>query len=70
MIGFVTKTYYVISSMSIVSILIKFEVKLEPSCSKILQHHCKFDTFYFLNLYITDANVMNVMESMTITKYI
>ena len=41
-IGFVTKTYYVISSMSIVSILIN-EVKFEPSCSRILQHHCKFD---------------------------
>ena len=34
-IGFVTKAYYVKSSMSIVSILIKFEVKFEPSSSKI-----------------------------------
>ena len=69
-IGFVTKTYYVKSSMSIVSILIKFEVKFEPSSSKILQHHCKFDECFFLNLYITDANVINITKSMTITKFI
>ena len=69
-IGFVTKTYYVKSSMSIVSILIKFEVKFEPSSSTILQHHCKFDKFYLLNLYIIDANVINVTKSMTTTKFI
>ena len=72
-IGFDTKTYYMImkSSMSIVSTLIKFEVKFEPSSSKILQHHCKFDKFYFLNLYITSgANMINVMKSMTTTKFI
>ena len=71
-IGFDTKTYYMKSSMSIVSTLIKFEVNLEPSSSKILQHHCKFDKIYFLKiLYImSGANMINITKSMTTTKFI
>ena len=53
-IGFDTKTYYMKSSMSIVSTLIQFEVKFEPSSSKILQHHCKFDKIYFLKILYID----------------